>query len=143
MNRPFIKTSVVTIISLVLLYYSVAWAVLRCFHDEHQINSEVILSDVDRHDKDFFLSSPSHAHAYLDCMAPDYHTESLAGSSSLSQLQRLTVNITSRLDNTQPWQNIAGEHARDIWLRALFDKISAPIFPFDLPRYLSFSSLRI
>jgi hypothetical protein len=143
MNRPFIKTSVVAIVSLVLLYYSVAWAVLRCFHDEHQINSEVILSDVDRHDKDFFLSSPSHAHAYLDCMGPEYHIESLAESSSLSKLQRLTVNITSHGNEFLRWQNVAEEHATVLWLRALFDRVSPPIWPFQSPRYLSLSTLRI
>jgi hypothetical protein len=143
MNRPFIKMSVVTIISLVLLYYSVAWAVLRCFHDEHQINSEVVLSDVDRHDKDFFLSSPSHAHAYLDCMGPGYHIESLAESSSLSQLQQLTANIISRVNEFLPRKNVAGEYARDLWLRAVFDRVSPLFFLSDSPRYLLLSILRI
>jgi hypothetical protein len=143
MNRPFIKTSVVTLISLVLLYYSVAWAVVRCFHDEHHANSEITLSDVDQHNKGIFLSAPSRALAYLDCMGPDYHTESLAGSSSLSQMLRLTVNITSRLDNIQPWQNVAGEHARDIRLRAVFDRLSPPTFSRNSSRCLYLSSLRI
>jgi hypothetical protein len=130
MNRPFIKTSVVAIVSLVLLYYSVAWAVLRCFHDEHQTNSEMTLS-AERHDKDF------------NCAGRDYHTEQLAESSSLSQLQRLTVNITSHGNEFLRWQNVAGEHATVLWLRALFDRVSPPICPFQSPRYLSLSSLRI
>jgi len=143
MNRPFIKTSVVTLISLVLLYYSVAWAVLRCLHDEHHANSEITLSDIDQHNKGILLSSPSRAYAYLDCMGPDYHTESLAGSSSLSQLQWLTVNITSRLDTIQSGQNVAAEHARDIWLRAVFDRLSPATLPPNSPRYHYLSSLRI
>jgi hypothetical protein len=142
MNRPFIKTSVVAIVSLVLLYYSVAWAVLRCFHDEHQTNSEMTLG-AERHDKDFNLSSPSQVHSYLDCAGRDYHTETLAELSSLSQLQRLTVNITSHGNEFLRWQNVAGEHATVLWLRALFDKISPPIWPFQSPRYLSLSTLRI
>jgi hypothetical protein len=142
MNRPFIKTSVVTLISLVLLYYSVAWAVVRCFHDEHHANSEITLSDVDQPNKGIFLSAPSRALVYLDCMAPDYHTESLAGS-SLSQLLRLTVNMTSRLDNIQPWQNVAAEHARDIRLRAFFDRPSPPTLPRNSSRCLYLSILRI
>jgi hypothetical protein len=44
MNHGFLKTFVVSLIAIVLVYYGVAWAVLRCFHDEDETGAEAAVS---------------------------------------------------------------------------------------------------
>jgi hypothetical protein len=42
MSRSFIKTSALAAVSLALLYYNVAWAVLRCPHQENHPDHEIV-----------------------------------------------------------------------------------------------------
>src|SRR4026207_1470607 len=84
MNRHRLKIVLVSVISFVLLYYSVAWAVLRCFHVEGQEKHSVALEIGERGSN---LASPNDVHEHLDCMGSNYHTESLAGSSIPSEIR--------------------------------------------------------
>lgn len=140
MNRHFLKTSVVTILSSVLLYYSVAWAVLRCFDHEDETGSQTAISADGLHHADFVPSHIEHPKAHIGCIGSNYHTETLAGSSSPSQLRTLTTNITqvTRFLALEDNGQVAIEN---LWLR--FDRASTLPFPTASPRYLSLSVLRI
>ena len=133
MNRPFIKISVLAIVSLGLIYYSVAWAVLKCFHDEDQSNQQVVLNN----DQDFHYTSADPASLNLECVCPDYHTEVIAGSSSASQLDRPLHIAGSPVSQTT-----AGDRVANTWLRAVFEGLSSPFWG-AVHRYLSLSTLRI
>ena len=52
MNHSILKTSISSFIALVLVYYSVAWAVLRCSHEEDFANTEAAVSDASVHSTD-------------------------------------------------------------------------------------------
>ena len=143
MNRHLLKTFVVSLVSFVLLYYSVAWAVLRCSHEEDHGYHQVTLYNADAHARGSSFASPNHVQEHLDCMAPDYHTESLAGPSSASQLHRLTTDITSHVYDFLTLQRVAGNGATDLWLSAVFERVTPRNFLIDSSRYLSLSVLRI
>jgi hypothetical protein len=129
MARRSIKYSVVSVVSFVLLYYSAAWAVLRCFHDEYNSDHKTEIS---------YQNAP---HVNFECVEPDYHTEPLAGSAPL-ELHRFTADFTSHVDDLllrNPWGD--GESA--VWRRAVFQG-SSPLSSLNsIPRYLSLSVLRI
>ena len=141
MNRHFVKTSVVMILSSVLLYYSVAWVVLRCFHDIDETGTETAVSD-SLHQRHFASSHVQHPNADIDCMGLNYHTETLAGSSAPLQVRSLTA-MTSQVPGSFAVHNIGELAVENRWLRALSDRGSTLTFPTDLPRYLSVSALRI
>jgi hypothetical protein len=142
MDRHPVKTSVVMILSSLLLYYSVAWAVLRCFDHEDETGAQTAISAGGLHYADFAPSHVEHPKAHIGCMGSNYHTETLAGSSSPSQLRTLTTNITQVTGFLALEGN--GEVASEyLWLRALFDRASTVPFPTASPRYLSLSVLRI
>ena len=143
MNRHLPKLFVVSLVSFVLLYYSVAWAVLRCSHEEDRGYHQVALYNADAHATGSSVASPDHVQAHLDCVAPDYHTELLAGPSSPSQLHRLTTDITSHVSDFLTLQRVAGDGATDLWLSAVLEKVSPRNFVIDSSRYLSLSVLRI
>ena len=86
MNHRFLNSFVASLIAIVLVYYSVAWAVLRCFHDEDHAGTETAVSVEGRHQRDFSSSPLDHPEAAIDCMGSSYHTKILAGSSAPSQL---------------------------------------------------------
>src|SRR5262245_53992536 len=131
MNRPFLKISVVAIVSLVLLYYSVAWAVLRCPHEEvrseHMLALQNTAVDTPQH--------PMHSHTALDCPKPNYHMESLAGPAAGSELIRLTRDVPSHANISLALSGVERDRAEYISLKAVFDKSSPPNFLIDLPRY--------
>ena len=137
-----LKIFLVSLVSFVLLYYSVAWAVLRCFHIEAHENYQVAL-DTDEHVIGSNLASPNYAHEYLDCMGSNYHTESLAGSSVPSELLRQIRDVAAHANVLLPLSSAPRDQAGDIWLSAVFDKVSSRPLPIDLPRYLSLSVLRL
>lgn len=86
MNYRFVKSSLCSLIALVLVYYSVAWAVLRCSHEDDFANAATAVPDASAYSAGSFYSFQSQDGAHLDCMGSDYHTESLAGVSvSLEQ----------------------------------------------------------
>jgi hypothetical protein len=132
MTRPFIKTLVVAIVSLTLLYYSVAWAVLRCPHQESHSDHEIALFDGNSPRPVIFLASKSHGQPSLDCPGPNYHMEWLAGPSASSELLRLMRLIVPTSNVLQ--HIVASQQADNVWLRALFANGSAPIPSVHLPR---------
>lgn len=131
MNRPLFKRTALLGISLALLYYSVAWAVLRCPHQENHQGHEIAV----------YEPGPSHRHVNLDCTGPRYHTEFLAGPSTNSELLRLTRGVASH-GIFVGFSGFALNQIEDVWRIALSDQVSSAALPFDLPRYLSLSVLR-
>lgn len=139
----FLNSLVVSLISLVLLSYSSAWAVLRCLHDDDDANSAVALFDTDVRGNDYYFSSPGAVESHLDCLNADYHTESLAGPSSSPQLHRLATHISSHVADFLSSASLAEARARDLWLRAVFEGPPRLTFLVDSPLYLSLSILRV
>ena len=142
MNRHFVKTSLVTVLSSILLYYSVTWAVLRCFDHEDETGAQTAISAAGLHHADFVPSHIEQPKAHIGCMGSNYHTETLAGSSSPSQLRTLTSNIT-QVTGFLALEGNADVALENLWLRALFDWASTLPFATASPRYLSLSVLRI
>jgi len=132
----------VSLISFVLLYYSVAWAVLSCIHIESSDDYAVTL-DTNGHLSDSDVSFSRTVEPHLDCLGADYHIESLAGPSSPPQFDRwgayTTCHVSDFLNSSGGYAN----SAPDLWLKADLDKFSAPTFVPNSPRYLSLASLRI
>ena len=136
MSRKYIKTGLVSLLALVLLYYSAAWAVLRCFHDEDHSTEAAVVSAGDCYAKDAHFPFSHHAQANLDCFGSAYHTESLARPSSPTELHRLTSRVTSQVTDELTLPGLAADGSRGIWL-------SPVVFPTQPPRYLSLSVFRI
>ncbi len=138
----FIKVLVFAAVSLVLLYYNVAWAVLRCPHEENHPDLEVVSYDAGLYAAEISHSGPSRRQLNLDCTGPNYHTELLAGPSSTSELLRLTREIASRANVFFGLSRFALDLVGDIWRIALSHNFSSASLPFALPRYLSLSVFR-
>lgn len=143
MIRLFIKTSVVTVVSLVLLYYGVAWAVLRCAHHEVNPDHVVAVHDFSSHGAVNGLASPSVPGVYLDCTDGDYHLESLAGPSTSSELLRLLGDTAPHTKATLPLPNIVRERDQDLGMKAFVNGVSSPTSATAPPRFLSISVLRL
>jgi hypothetical protein len=125
------KIFIAITVSLLLLYYSAAWAVLRCSHEGNDLDHEVALISGDP------------VHLNLECVGPDYHIELMAGSSSSSELDRLIPEVTRYVNNFLTLQTRSGDTASNVWLRAVFDMPPSPAFLIGLPSYLFLSVLRI
>ena len=121
----------VVVISVMLLYYSVAWAVLRCCHDGDDSEQEIALIN----------GNP--VHLDFECVNPNFHTEAMLETSSSSQLSRLMPEVTRYVNDFFALQTREGEAASDIWLRAVFERSPSLAFLIGLPSYLVFSVLRI
>jgi hypothetical protein len=132
--RRSIKSILVILIAFVLLYYSVAWAVLRCAHEEYDSSQDVAPLG-------YTPSAPIPLN--FDCGGPNYHTELLAASLCLSQLERLTAAIVFRVNAFLTLRTFSRSGEGDLWLRAVFESPSALSFLTGLPRYLSISVLRV
>ena len=134
----FLKSFAASLISSVLLYYSAAWTVLRCSHDDEDVNSGFALFDGGAAG----LSSTSAAEAHLDCLDSDYHTETLAGPSSSVKFDQLTGRDAFQLAAPSALHGPATVELRGAWLTAVFRTsvtVTSPI----RRRYLSLSILRI
>lgn len=143
MNRHLPKIFVVSLVSVALLYYSVAWAVLRCSHEEDHGYHQAALYNAVAHATGSSVASPNHVQAHLDCVAPDYHTESLAGPSSPSQVQRWATHISSHVTDFLTSSSLAEAWAPDLWLSSVFEKAPRLSSLVDSPLYLSLSILRV
>lgn len=139
MNRSILKTSISSFIALVLVYYSVAWAVLRCSHDEDFAHTEAAVSDASVHSTDLPYSERQGG-AHLDCLGSDYHTETLGAFLGPLQERLLSTDIASRVTDLSTVHS--GTENGNLWLRVLFDG-SARAHSIGPPRYLSLSVLRI
>lgn len=142
MNHRLLQTLFAPLLSVLLLYYSVAWVVLRCFDHEDETGTQTVISTDGLHQADFRPSHIEHPDADIACMGSNYHTETLAGSSSPSQLRTLTSNIT-QVTRFLALEGNADVALENLWLRALFYRASTLPFPTASPRYLSLSVLRI
>jgi hypothetical protein len=142
MRGDILKTFTVSLISCVLLYYSVAWAVLQCVHSDAHDNFRVILNTGDTL-AGSRLSSLNHAHEYLECVGSEYHTELLAGPSVVTELLRRIRGGAAHAGVSLPSSILPHSQAVNFWLSAVFNKPSSTAFPIDLPRYLSLSVLRL
>ena len=138
MHRHYMKTCVVAVLTFVLLYYSTAWAVLKCYHYEPYSTDASAALAIDLPAKEAESSFPLHVQANLDCRKFIYHTESLGGPSAPTGLHRLASPVIFHAaDNlTLPGFTVKKIASRGIGLRLV-------IFPTHLPRYLSLSALRI
>lgn len=143
MLRLVVKTSVVTIVSFVLLYYGVAWAVLRCAHQEVQSDQEVALHNLRSHGGVNSINPPSVPQEDLDCTGADYHVESLVRPATSSELLRLLRDTAPHHKATLPALSNARAPAPDLLIEALFNRVSCLPSPTDLRRFLSLSVLRL
>lgn len=142
MNRHFIKSLTVATVSFVLLYYSVAWAILRCHHDEKHAVFEASLLEHDRHDQlSPHFSAPSHASGEIDCLEFEYHFELLTGPASPLRNYRATTGAARYLSYLFTYENQLDGQRENI-LKCVFARGSTPK-PSDPPPYLFFSTLRI
>jgi hypothetical protein len=131
MNHHLLKSLVAVVVAFVLLYYSIAWAVLRCSHDGDDSDHEVVLLNGDP------------LHLDLECVGPNFHTEAMAEASSSPQRDRLMPDITPYVNDFFTLQTRSGDAASDVWLRAVFESSPSLAFLIGLPSYLFLSVLRI
>jgi len=139
MNHPIGKSTISSFIALVLVYYSVAWAVLRCSHDEDFAHTEAAVSDASVHSTGLPYSERQGG-AHLDCLGSDYHTETLGAFLGPLQERLLSTDIASRVTDLSIVHS--GTENGNLWLRVLFDGF-ARAHSIGPPRYLSLSVLRI
>jgi hypothetical protein len=128
MKRKFFKKMAVAAVGVVLIYYNVAWAVLRCPHQENQ-SQEIAVYDPDSW----------HRHVNIDCTGPEYHTEFLAGPSTNAELLQLTRDVAF-----DSFFGLSG-HARagSASLLVLSEELSSAALPVGPPRYISLSVFRL
>jgi hypothetical protein len=137
--NPIAKSTISSFIALVLVYYSVAWAVLRCSHDEDFAHTEAAVSDASVHSTGLPYSERQGG-AHLDCLGSDYHTETLGAFLGPLQERLLSTDIASRVTDLSIVHS--GTENGNLWLRVLFDGF-ARAHSIGPPRYLSLSVLRI
>ena len=129
-------------VSLLLLYYSVAWAVLRCSHDAGHSVDAVAVAEVDVTDKHLHEVSLNPAHLALECIGPNFHIETMGEASSSPHVGRLMLEVTRHVNDFLTLQARFGDAAIDLWLRAVFDRSRSLGFLIGLPPYLFLSVLR-
>jgi hypothetical protein len=139
MNRRHVKTFVATFLASMMLYYSAAWAVLRCCHDDEHAGMEESASmdgGLDAH-----ISWPDGVPAQVDCLDFDFQTEVLAIPTPPPELHRVVIAVTHSVFDLHALKSLADDHRKDL-LRYVFTRgsrseSSAP------PLYLSLATLRI
>ena len=142
MNRQHVKTFLATFLASMLLYYSAAWAVLLCCHDDEHASLEESASKNDLRDVFYsHLSWPSHAPTQIGCLDFEYQTEVLAAPTSPSQFHRATVAVTLSANDFHVLKTFADCHRQN--LRNSFTRGLPPAEPSNPPLYLSLSNLRI
>jgi hypothetical protein len=139
MNSRWGKTILASVISLVLIYYSAAWAVLRCYHDyDHPAGAiEVTKTDGSAHRHASVLGGDS---ARIDCTDFDYHTEILAGPTAPPHIHR-TATSSPYGDVVLPSVNRTALHRTNLF--SGFPRVSTGAKLIYLPIYLFISNLRI
>jgi hypothetical protein len=143
MTRHLLRNVVAMAISFGLLYYGIAWAVLRCSHDADHSDHAVAMEDVDATHQAFHHTSVGAVDLDLECVGPNFHTEAMAEASSPPQLDRFSLDLTPHVNNFLTLRTVTGDAATDIWLRAVFEGSRSLAFLIGLPSYLFLSILRI
>ncbi len=123
--------------SLALLYSGVAWAVLRCCHDDAHSYQEHVLSSLDTE----IASRAYSVDTDIECITPVYHTEAIAVSSLRSQIDPLTPGATSHGKDFFGLPAAYGDWVDHAWVGPVSQ--FARFFLVNTPLYLSLSRLRI
>jgi len=142
MTRHLLRGVVAIAISFVLLYYGIAWAVLRCSHDAKHGDHEVALQALDTTHQDFHHAAVNTVDLDLECVGPTFHIEAMAEASPPPQLDCLTPDNTPHVNDFLTLGNVTGDAANN-WLSAVFQTSLPLAFPINLPFYLFLSILRI
>jgi hypothetical protein len=130
----FASYFVISFVSLILVYYSTAWVVLRCSHDENAPNDDGFVVSV--------TDTVTSDGASLECLGSDY-TESLAGPASSAEIDPLTNVGASLQSHGFDFASLAINGLRGAWLSAVFRNAVIVSFPIDPPPYLFLLVLRI
>jgi hypothetical protein len=143
MTRHLLRAVLAIAISFVLLYYGIAWAVLRCSHDAKHAGHEVALQDLDATHQRFHHASVNAVDLDLECVGPDVHTETMAETSSSPQLDQLVPEVTRHMNAFLTLQSRLADAATGVGLRTVFERLRSLVFLIGLPSYLFLSILRI
>lgn len=136
MNPQFRKRLIAATVSLVLVYYSAAWAVLHCLDDdEHSTLEETRF--VDDWDYRHFLASAGES----DCFDSKYHFESLGGSPLKSPVDRTTSVLQYQRSELGFWGQSDDQLSH--WRKLVLNRGSPPPGPSYPSLHLSLSNLRI
>jgi hypothetical protein len=132
---------IVIVISFVLLYYSVAWVVLRCAHEEYDPSQDISIfsNEISLNTLSYTPTTPLPQN--FECGSPDYRTEFMA--SSLPPQFDPTAEMVSHVKGILTVRTSSGSGESGLWLRAVFKNPSAVPFLTGLPRYLSLSIFRV
>jgi hypothetical protein len=142
MNRRHVKTFVATFLASMMLYYSAAWAVLRCCHDDEHAGVMESISKDGMHDGlDADISRPSGPPAQVDCLDFDFQTEVLAIPTPAPELHRVSIAVTPSSFHLNALKSLADDHRKDL-LRYVFTR-GSPSESSAPPLYLSLATLRI
>jgi len=142
MQCHYAKSFVGVCVSFVLLSYSAAWAVLRCCHDEDQLDPDVSVVNAEMLGTGFNAFTVNFELTQIDCLDFDYNIELLAGPTAPPQFHQLTTAATPYLNQ------LVGPKSRAGGLKTSFsgftlnrDSPRTELLP--PPLYLSLSNLRI
>ena len=136
MNWQVSKTFVAATVSLVLVYYSAAWAVLHCLHDEEHLGFEESRFVIDYYGNASLLAPTGES----DCL--EHHLESLAGSAPETSIDRVTSALTYRVKDVFNSTDQVHDHFNNP-LSILLARGSSPPVRYKLSLLVSLSVLRI
>ena len=143
MNNRHPKALLATFLVSMLFYYSAAWALLRCCHEDEPANVEQSMSADDLHGGlHLHLSRPSQAPTQIDCLDFEYQTAVLASPASAPQLHRGTATVARYANGFFVLKSLGDGHRKSL-PRNVFTRGSSPDKPSDPPLYLSLAALRI
>jgi hypothetical protein len=140
MSYRGLKIFIIALITGVLVHYSVAWAVLECFHTEDENVTETAVSIAGPYHA---FVTPNHLKTNIQCIGSEYRIEPLASASVPNQPSGAPGNISSHVNGLSVLYDGMETAKADLWLFALFKRVSTLTFPISSPRYLSLSVLRI
>lgn len=142
MNRRHVKTFVATFLASMMLYYSAAWAVLRCCHGDERADVMEMESASKDGVLDAHISWPGGASAQMiDCLDFDFQTEVLAITAPSPDLHRVAIAVTHPGFDLNALKNLADDYRKDL-LRYVFTR-GSPSGSSASPLYLSLATLRI
>lgn len=135
-----LKVFIIALITGVLMHYSVAWAVLECFHTEDENETETAVSIAEAYLASTLLN---HLKTNIQCIGSEYRIEPLASASAPNQPASITGKIDSHVNGLPVLHDDVDMASVNLWVFALFRRVSTLTFPISSPRYLSLSVLRI
>jgi len=143
MSNRHPKAVLATFLVSMLLYYSAAWALLRCCHETEPVIVEQSMSVADLHGalRPNF-SPPNQTPTQIDCLDFDYQSAVLASPASPPQLHRVTATIAWYVTDFFILKSLADGHGKSS-PGSVFTRGSPPAEPSDPPLYLSLAALRI